>query len=299
MKKVHRVVIVFLSVLLLIIMGGCTQKEKTDAKCEDVASEIDTHKSYTITGADGNITIKPACFSYSVNDSFPRPVDLHLFFPQIYNLSDSRLESQINMMLFDAALKGISSEASASNIRELIYSAQKHAMESPSLTDIVAEIDYEVLLFNEDYLSIRFFGSNTPAAIRVNFFEYYVLIDLNTGSYCRLTDYVPEAELENDIRNGQFEVVHGNYVGGWTIDEIKDDFILWIEQNLNTDFDVKTHEFSFGDHEERISYTEYNKDSVQNYALDDSNIYVRFDFFDATDSYVILKFPQKSVIPFS
>jgi hypothetical protein len=130
-----------------------------DSTTQDDLSEDDKNKSNT----------------YEIIDKDYNKNDVKINYPQIKNLSNQKKIEVINKSLEDEALSILN----------------RYAKENSNMNNITMDIDYEVKLKSDKYLSIVYKGYSyvKGAAYPISVF-YTTNIDMEKGSRIRLSDYV-------------------------------------------------------------------------------------------------------------
>lgn len=137
---------------------------KNDNKGKDTKEEIDKSKEYTIVNK-----------TYSKNN-------VKIIYPQIKDFSDTSKLNLINKDLEDGALSILS----------------MYAKDDPNLSELTMEINYEVKLKNNKYISIVYSGySNVKGAAYSPSIFYTTNINLENGTIIKLVDY---ANVDNIVK---------------------------------------------------------------------------------------------------
>lgn len=316
-----------ISLLLLVLFSAsCTSKtvskepsdnaiQQTDGQqgarnvsLEDILLFGEAHNEGVADETIDNIVLKRTRYTLTVEgkEEGTNAIKLDFQYPQLSGLEDKTAERTVNLMLFDVAFKVFGDEMTLCNVKEALEKAVEYAEFSPSSTDLVAQVDYEIISYTPPYLSLRYFGDNVAGGARVNVFEQLLTIDIDTATYLPLVSTVDVDALERKILQGDFEVLSGRYLpGGW--DETKVPALFWDaiirgldEETLKEWHSLFSSRWDSGESIQTIyvqgqacCYHEYDSFTSNNHAFDDNSIYVRFVYADSLNGYVILKIPRE------
>ena len=266
--------------------------------------ELENEASETL----GDITLNRTRYTlFIAADNVLPAVDLNLRYPQISGMVDKDTEHIINLMLFDIAFKSFGDSMTLINVPEALKLAQKYINQSHTDTSMVAEIDYKVINYTSPYLSLHFSGRNTAGNTKVNDFEYLVTINVETATYLNLTSYISMDDIKAVILEGDFEILAGEYSpGGWDAEEMAEQFVKALEEGLDEETLQEGHQLFSNRwdngrsiqqicvNDKQYSYSEYDTLSSENFCFNKDSIFVRFEFLDSLDGYVLLEIPQNA-----
>lgn len=227
-------------------------------------------------------------------------IDLDLHYPQVSCLQNSVAEQKINLMLLDMAFKVCGDRLSLINAEKTFRELQTTTEYTDSL-NLCGEIDYKVMSCNADYLSIWFFGSYTWARTGVYSFEYLVTIDIETAEYEYLNDCFDVNKIIENILNGHFKLISGDYLpGGINLEspEVRQQFVdalisglqeydhsAWAANRWLNDKKLQVIDTSNGKYE----YEEYDIYRNGNFVVDNNELFVYLRYLDSLNGYVILQ----------
>ena len=135
----------------------------------------------------------------------------------------------------------------------------------------IGEISYEILLQNEDFVSVVF-HEEISSLRQVHFDRWYATFDLKTGERLAVDSILSVEEMVERMQGDAYEIEEGAYLpGGWEghEPELKTEFIGILEQ-----------------------LAEGNARSNCNFGITENSVLICFYYWDSLDGYVVLKFER-------
>lgn len=272
----------------ILLFGEAENEVVADEPIDDIMLKR-TRYTLTVEGEEGRNAIK-----------------LDFQYPQLSGLTNKVTEQTVNLMLFDVAFKVFGDKMTLCNVNEALETATQYAKFSPSSTDLVAEVDYEVVSYSPPYLSLHYTGCNVAGSARKNDFEQLLTIDLQKGTYLDLASTIDIDSIKDKVLKGEYEVLAGRYLPGeW--DESEVSVLFWdaIKRGMDKETLKEWHSlfsprWNSGKSIQTISiqgqvchYEEFDSFTSNNHAYDDNSVYVRFVYEDSLNGYVMLKIPRE------
>lgn len=236
----------------------------------------------------GNLKLQKNRYSLFLprKEGLPCAINVNLSFPQITDINMDRDYELVNLMCFDLATKFLLGDVSLSNINEVPLSAERRQDETPSITDQVAENDYEILYLNPPYLSLKYSGTNIAGGQRMSNLVYYATLNIETGKYIYITDVICKEDLIAKIQCNEYTVLHGQYLpGGWNGEEMADQFSAAFINHSSTTGKI-TSIYLEG---RWIEINIYDVNNSEMFAICDDGYVIRIPFEDSLNGYVVLK----------
>ena len=251
----------------------------------------------------GDLTLDRTRYTlYEGTDGIPAVIDLDLQYPQISGLVDEDVETAINLTFLNIVFQVFGDNMTLSTMEGAFLEAQENADQRPCSTDLVGEMDYQIVGYFPPYLSVHFTGYSVVT--RANDVEYFVTINTETAAFLSLTSAVDMDDLKTAILRGNYEVLSGRYApGGWDGPEMAEPFWKSFENYLERDRHSKCSNpggngqstSSLTVQGKPCTYNEFDSLSSENFAFDEDGIYIQFSFSDSLMGYVALKIPRSQL----
>lgn len=185
MRKFITVFLIIIVFNIVVVLSGCNNSSNNSvtnntADLRDKVASInnkndDSSKaSDSATEKDISEGAKNKSNIYENMDKIYNKNNVKISYPQIKNLNDDKKINIINKYLEDEALSILN----------------KYTKDDPNMNNLTIDIDYEVKLKSDKYLSIVYRGySNVKGAVYPISVFYTTNIDMEKGSSIRLSDY--------------------------------------------------------------------------------------------------------------
>lgn len=236
---------------------------------ENVPAETQNSKGVEETNTSSEIATRQLTINDKNASTNDATATIVISYPEIVGLGDETICRKINHLLYSCALN--------------YYQKTDHYM---ALLPVVqgnldVNVSYEILSQCENFLSLKY--EECISYYRVNKSVRFLTIDLKTGELMSILDVVDLPSIQTDINNGDYTILNGTYSPeGWNGYEeyIREDFI-----------DVMQKIYNCQDGTDKNFYNEDN-----NFGLDESGLYLCFNYSDSLNGYVILHFEGKGTV---
>lgn len=274
---------------------------KANPSLEEILSFYGATSEVLSSEVVDDITFSRRHYALLVEGESSSAIKLDFQYPELSGVKSKEVEQVINLMLFDVCFKVFGDGVTLSTAKSIMEEAVMYAEYSPSSTDLVAQVDYEIVGFSLPYISVHYTGHNVAAGGRINNFEQFLTVDVEAAKYIYLPEVVNFETFEETVMQGDFDVLSGGYMpGGWTGSEMAVPFMDSIKKYMDEEVLREAHHFfsnrwDSGKSSQSVNvdgveyhYEEYDCITSKNFAMNDNCIYVRFSFLDSLDGYVVL-----------
>ncbi len=210
-------------------------------------------------------------------------LSLDINYPQIGGVTNKDVENKINNILKMVVIENDNGDKNYSEILEYYKSIIEMKGNVNYLTDEVKN-EYKVMSLNDKYISVYFKGEMSDGN-KVDFFDYFVTIDLGTGNFIYLKDIADIEKIKENIKKGNYEVISGVSETGFEAINKQTQM-----REFPDAFYYSTMIYDFEYFAELMNLkTVYKRYNYNNFCIDDKYLYIKFLYEYAIDGEVILK----------